>query len=178
MPHILLDHSMFLVWYPNQPDLSLWMLVYGQVSKTIVYCQHSCNHLCLFQYAHNYQKWPTDYLGQLLSMWSTECCVSNFLWKWFFFPVPWKLFMLHGDDGGGGDYYLVLLCQRRWWHPDCPWMLHWIATPPPELTLWSFAQYLMGFRFSLFTFTFMELTKYLMCFHFSLSLITFTFHFS
>ena len=75
---------MFLVWYPNQPDLSLWMLVYGQVSKTIVYCQHSCNHLCLFQYAQNYQKWPTDYLGQLLSMWSTECCVSNFLWKCFF----------------------------------------------------------------------------------------------
>ena len=172
MPHILLGHSMFLVWYPNQPDLSLWMLVYGQVSKTIVYRQHSCNHLWLFQYAQNYQKWPTDYLGQLLGMWSTECCVSNFLWKCFIVQIPWKLwqdlFMLHGDDGGGGDYYLVLLCQRRWWHPDCPWMLHWIATPPPELTFMFFCQICDGL--SLFTFIFSGFAKYVMGFHFSLSL--------
>ena len=108
MPHILLGHSMFLVWYPNQPDLSLWMLVYGQVSKTIVNRQHSCNPLWLFQYAQNYQKWPTDYLGQLLSMWSTECCVSNFLWKCFFFSCPLKAL------------YVTWWWWWWWWLLSCP----------------------------------------------------------
>ena len=158
MPHILLGHSMFLVWYPNQPDLSLWMLVYGQVSKTIVYCQHSCNHLWLFQYAQNYQKWPTDYLGQLLSMWSTECCVSNFLWKCFFLEslessdrislcymvmmVVVVIIILSYFVKGDGDILTVLEC----------------CTELPHRHLNSFSGTCQIYkRLSLFTFTFLHL---------------------